>query len=69
MLDKLDSDQKVITVSYNTFQELIDREDIMKTKLEKDLEYKDEFVITDNYISVDEDKYYLNFIITPKYRA
>lgn len=69
MSDNLEKDQKLITVSYDSFQHLLSREETIKQKLEDDLNKQDTYVITNQYISVDEKKYYLNFVITPKYRA
>lgn len=65
----LDSDQKRIVVSYDSYEKLLNREEHIENLLKNNIEYKDEFSITDKYHSFDKHKYYINFTLTPKYRA
>ena len=65
---KLAPDQKEITITYKDFNTLLNRVKFIREKLLDDLKSKDEFTITSEYISQNEENYYLNFILTPKYR-
>ena len=62
---ELKYNERLITVSYNNMSELMNRSNFIRERL---LLHMDENqYISSEYISQDETKYYLNFILTPKH--
>lgn len=66
MNNKLKREERLISVSYSTFQALLDRCDYIREQLQDSISNSDQY-ISQEYISQDEDKYYLNFVLTPNY--
>lgn len=60
-------DERLITVSYDTMTELTNRAEYITDKLKENI--TKDHQITKSYISQDENKYYLNFVVSPKYRG
>lgn len=62
---ELKHNERLIAVSYNNMSELMNRSNFIRERL---LLHMDENqYISSEYISQDETKYYLNFILTPKH--
>lgn len=62
---ELKHNERLISVSYKTMNELIKRSEFIRERLK--LHMSKDQNITSEYISQDENNFYLNFILSPKY--
>lgn len=67
MTERLAHDERLIVVSYETMQELLERENYITNLLMAHIQNTEQY-IRETYISQNETKYFINFIISPKYR-